>query len=257
MIHRLLRAIKRRVAGRRYPRAETLRHANLPPLTFEIHSPVEDIRVTGYGGEREAWAYFLTILRPTDVIFDVGASVGLYAIAAAAVATRGAVYAFEPDPETRTRLIRNAELSMTHNLTIIDWAASDQDGHGTLYTDGASGFAPSLAPQDRPGGPKGQALVRTRPVDDALAAGELPLPSVLKIDIEGAEAACLRGCARLLAGAFGGPPRLIFVELHPLFLPGFGATVAEVRDQIARAGYHVQWQQERDQQILCCYEYMP
>lgn len=49
-------------------------------------------------------------IQPDDVVFDVGASVGLMTVYAASEAFKGRVFAFEPDPETMRRLRRNVPL---------------------------------------------------------------------------------------------------------------------------------------------------
>ena len=55
---------------------------------------------------------------------------------------------------------------------------------------------------------------------DRLVADDAPLPTVLKIDVEGAELLVLRGATALLASTSS--PRLIFLEVHPQFLPSLG-----------------------------------
>lgn len=232
----------------RYPYIATLRYKGYPPLRFRLHNPTERFRVVEYGGEQPFWERFLGELRSDDIVYDIGASVGLISLAAAQIAAAGVVYAFEPDPETRERLAANGALNGLGNLWIVPWAVSDEAGELMLYSDGAAGFAPSLAPQTRQGAPTGQVMVRADSLDAALERGELPPPTVIKIDIEGAEILCLRGCRRLLAGAFGSPPRLIAVELHPEFLPDFGSSAAEVCAAIEAAGYTLSWSQQRDGQ---------
>lgn len=204
-------------------------HIPLPDgsaLRFVAHSPVEHFRTALYGGEREVWYAMLAELHPDDVLFDIGASVGLVTVGAAKCCRT--VYAFEPDPETQSRLVSHVTLNKLANVHIVPWAVSDQAGSLTLYSDGAAGYAPSLARQERPEAPKGEVKVATDTLDAAIARGDLPLPTVLKIDIEGAEILCLRGAQRLLAGELGPPPRLLMIEVHPQFLPAFGADVPAV-----------------------------
>lgn len=199
---------------------------------------------------------FLDVLEPRDIIYDVGASVGLFSIAAASKVPNGSVIAFEPDPETNQRLRANIALNELGNVQVIDWAASASSGKAELYTDGAGGFAPTLRPQNREGAPTGTVEIETRAIDDALFDRHLPLPDVLKVDIEGAEALCLRGCEKLLDGALGSSPRSLFIEVHPQFLPDYDSTEEEVRRLIREAGYTVTWSREREEQehLLCVRE---
>ncbi len=239
--------IDRAVARLRpYPYQVSLPLPGHEPLRFLIHNPIERYRTVEYGGERTFWEQFLSQLRSDDLLYDIGASVGLFALGAARICKD--VYAFEPDPETRSRLTANAALNNLLNIHMIPWAVSDRAGSVELYSDGAAGFAPSLAKQSRANAPSGSITVATNTLDAAIASGELPLPTVLKIDIEGAEVLCLRGAQRLLAGEFGPPPRLIALELHPPFLPSFGASVADIDALIDPHGYELRESQPRADQ---------
>lgn len=235
------------------PHVASLRHPRAGRLRFHVHGRTEHFRVVGYGAEREAWERFLALLRPADTVFDVGSSLGLYAVAAARLCPAGAVYAFEPDPATRARLEANAALNGLANLRAVAWAAGDRAATMTLYSDGADGFAPSLAAHAGPGAPRGEVPVPVRPLDAAVAAGELPAPDVLKVDVEGAEALVLRGAARLLGGGLGPPPRAVFIEIHPAMLAALGDDEAGLRGALAAAGYALAWEEARNAQAICLY----
>ncbi len=62
---------------------------------------------------------------------------------------------------------------------------------------------------------------------------------VVKLDVEGAETAALRGLAGLLDG--DAPPRTIFVECHPELLERAGSSQAELVATLTGAGYRVEW----------------
>jgi FkbM family methyltransferase len=222
-------------------------------IKFNTYNPVEHYRIAQYGGEREALSYFLSLLRSSDIVYDIGASVGLYTVATATYVKQGKVYAFEPDPETQTRLEENVKINKLSNVTCVKWAVSDQEGKVMLYTDGAAGYAPSMMRQRRKGSPKRTILVAAHSLDTAIQNGIISTPSVIKIDIEGAEGLCLQGAKQLLGGRFGALPRVLFIELHPTFLLDFNTSAAEVRKVIREAGYRLQWKQTRDEQEHLCY----
>lgn len=225
------------------------------PLVFNIYSPVERYRIADYGGEREALKRFLEMLEPTDVFYDIGASVGLFTISVASLLTQGKVYSFEPDVSTRDRLIENIRLNQLNNVNVVKWAVSDSEGDTTLYTNGVTGFAPSLALQKRAGAPTERLCVPTCSLDTALSRKELDLPTVLKIDIEGAEALCLKGSKRLLKGEFGKRPRILYLEIHPDFLADFNSSEIEIKSFILNLDYELRWSQKRDTQEHLCYFY--
>jgi FkbM family methyltransferase len=224
-------------------------------LQFEALSPVEVFRIKEYGDEKFFLDKFLKLIHTNDIIYDIGASVGLITVHAALFAREGTVIAFEPDMETMDRLKHNVSLNNFSNVIFINYAVSDNNGEVVLFTDGAAGKAPTLRKQiNREGAPEKQLIVETRALDDEILNGNIPLPTVLKIDIEGAEELCLRGAKKLLSGQLGEKPRLIFLELHPEFLPSFGTTAELVHNFVLNHGYSIIWEQNRDAQIHYCYQ---
>jgi FkbM family methyltransferase len=231
-------------------------NANFGKVHFEAFSPVELYRTANYGDEKLFVDKFTESIKADDIIFDIGASVGLMTVhAAVLLSKKGQIIAFEPDPDTMERLKHNVSLNSVSNVVFVSWAVSDGAGEVSLFTDGASGNAPTLREQiDREGCPKNQITVQTKTLDSEILASNLPLPTVLKIDIEGAEVLCLRGAQKLLSGQLGEKPRLIFLELHPQFLPSFGTTGKEVHNFVLNHGYSVVWEQKRDDQVHYCYQ---
>ena len=69
----------------------------------------------------------------TDVILDVGAHIGTFAMLAASKVSRGAVYAIEACEDTFNYLRINAALNRLENLSTCHLALSDRCGKCTLY----------------------------------------------------------------------------------------------------------------------------
>jgi len=179
----------------------------------------------------------------------------LITVFSASYAYQGKVFAFEPDPETLDRLKNNVKLNYLSNVIFIPWAISDTEGEAILYTDGASGFAPSLEnKKDHIGAPKGfsfdgKVKIKTRTIDDAISDGTLSLPSVIKIDIEGADCICLRGSSKLLNGEFKSIPRLIFLEAHPEFFDSFNYSIEQLLSLIPNSKFQLLQEVKRGEQI--------
>ncbi len=120
------------------------------------------------------------------------------------------VIAFEPAPAARARLVRRAEecaLSVslwgTADVTIIPLALGEVDDttHLEIYSDDtfSSLFGRPTADLERYRLELVERVeVRVRPLDDLVEAGTVPPPSLIKIDVEGAERSILRGAARTL-----------------------------------------------------------
>jgi FkbM family methyltransferase len=125
-----------------------------------------------------------------DVVFDVGANAGYFTLLGSRlVGPAGRVVAFEPLPRALELLRRHVALNALENVQIVDAAVSDRDGEALFRDDS---FTMGRLTDD------GDIRVRLVALDPLCAAGELPLPDVLKIDVEGAELDVLEGARGLL-----------------------------------------------------------
>jgi len=223
-----------------YPRRVRITAFDASGCRFEITGPTEAFRVERFGDEEENTRHLVDQIRSDDVVFDVGACIGMIAVHAAA---KGAhVVAFEPDPSYRRRLQRNLRLNRLHRRVRVEpMAITDRVGPVTLFTDGVEGWSPSLGTK----GGRGSVEVPGTTVDAYVAASGLR-PTILKVDIEGAEGQALEGASRTLAGDH--PPRLVFLELHPEYLPQFATTREAVLKHLTEAGYEPAQQQVRGAQ---------
>jgi len=140
-----------------------------------------------------------------DVVWDVGANVGLFALAAACRASEsGAVLAVEPDPFL-VRLLRRSSHGLpapSAPVEVLHAAVSDRQGIATFTIASRSRAASHLASVDgssQAGGVRDTVEVVTVTLDDLLVTRRAP--AILKIDVEGAELLCLQGATRLLSTA--------------------------------------------------------
>lgn len=186
-----------------------------------------ELRLDVSNGRLEVWANrfeetepelldFLDALPADAVYFDVGASIGHFALyAALRVKT---VVAFEPEA------LNFAAASLNHFLnrdgvvgafSVFNVAVSDTRGmnHLAIGLYGAGEHTKSLAGRVRTdtAGEAHRQPVLTLPLDELVEGFGLPRPTHLKIDVDGAEARVLAGAAGLLAD-----PRLaqVFIELE-------------------------------------------
>jgi FkbM family methyltransferase len=200
--------------------------------------------------ERFPFAMLRQLVRPGDVVYDVGANLGLYSRYLVSLGARQ-VIAFEPVEENRRLLAANLALGQSgERVTVQPFALADADGAADFQLDDwqstsgtlsqVTGGGPSLARQNLNLGPVSRS-VPCRRLDTLVAAG-LPAPDVIKIDVEGAEALVLRGAERLLRQ---GAPRLL-IELHgaenarevlSILLASGYACSGQVSEHIHPAGY--------------------
>lgn len=136
-------------------------------------------------------------LSPGAVFYDVGANVGFFALLAArAVGPTGRVVAFEPVPEMIAAIGDNARLNGLR-VAVIPLAVGGADGRELLHLARHPGGA-ALASAGTPPDWRGDLEVEVRTLDSLVAEGVVPPPTVVKIDVEGAEGAVLAGMAGLL-----------------------------------------------------------
>ena len=153
-------------------------------------------------------------LREGDTFLDVGANVGFFTILGArAVGPTGRVYAFEPHPDVRSRLLaavaRNGVASRVH---VVGGAVGVVTGDRVrLYVSDRGLEFSSLVPHRAPASPAGFTAfveVETVSLDSWLA--ERPVdPALIKIDVEGAEDLVVGGMEQTLRAR---PPRRIVCE---------------------------------------------
>jgi len=144
-----------------------------------------------------------SLLRPGDVVYDLGANVGFYTLlASVGVGPTGKVHAFDPFPENVRFLHRHVQLNRLGNVFVHQCAVSD-----------ASGLDRFAGEAGRCGGrlsPRGDLSVRTVTLDDFVFKEKRPMPCLMKVDIEGGEVRALRGARQTLAQG----RTLLFVATH-------------------------------------------
>lgn len=155
------------------------------------------------------------LVLPGDVVWDVGANVGLFSVAATVQAgSGGEVVAFEADRWLVSLLERTVRLrdgARQAPLTVMARAVSDGAGTAQFHIANRARAASHLSGYgtSQAGGVRLTVEVPTVSLDGMLE--ERRAPTVVKIDVEGAEPLVFRGATRLLATA---RPALI-VEVYP------------------------------------------
>ena len=81
-------------------------------------------------------------IKNKDVVLDIGAHIGLFALYSSQFCKNGKIYCFEPIKENFEMLKENIELNGINNIIAINAAVSDSNGTVTIYlNDDAAGHS--------------------------------------------------------------------------------------------------------------------
>jgi len=141
-------------------------------------------------------SWLKTVLKPGDVVIDVGANIGYYTtLAAKIVGPTGRVIAIEPFPETFDALRDNVRRNGLANVELINAAVGD-GAVLSLYQD-PSGALGTISMLKQPEW-RHVADVPTTTLEKAVPPGLQERLRMVKIDAEGAEDIALRSMGGLL-----------------------------------------------------------
>lgn len=204
---------------------------------FRLTSRSEYNRVTDVPGPgRPTLESLLGELRPNDVFYEIGANVGVISCLVGDLLPEGHVVAFEPHPGNAARLrahLRNNDVTSS----VYEVALSDSQGELELAIPanhigvGGSSIA-SNRYDDR--------ITTEMTTGDALVEhGDIPRPTVVYIDAEGAELRVIRG---LRAELERDDCRLLHCSVHAQDGEGnsikdHGDTPEELHDELRELGF--------------------
>jgi FkbM family methyltransferase len=200
----LIRTVAERVSRKRV----LLRHLPTDLNSAPIHvSPDASLSFWNPHLKSDLFDLARQFVNPGDTIWDIGANVGLFAIAAAQKAgPNGSVIAIEPDPWLAALLERTADAqpSTAASIQILQVAVSNQVGVETFFIakrNRASSHLAAIPEHSQAGGTRETLQVQCITLDSLLnqIPNQTPPPTLIKIDVEGSELDLLNGAHRLLS----------------------------------------------------------
>ena len=171
--------------------------------------------------EVDEMGFVLHFLRPDDLFIDVGANVGVFSVLASG-AVKARSIAIEPVPATFAKLKENIHLNNLHDIVTAHCC-------GLSSTVGELAFTSDSDTMNRVSNSAGDAHTIQVPVTtmDTLIEGHSP--RLVKIDVEGHEAAVLAGAVRTLEN-----PSLEVILLETC---GLGESDAQLADVVRAHGF--------------------
>ena len=175
-------------------------------LEYTTPNDVTKWRVDSFHTKEPETIKWLSSICDSDVLFDVGANVGMYSIFAAKICG-ASVYAFEPESQNFSLLCKNIVLNNLQELisplcsaisdslsvSSLNLSRFDWDGGGSCHSFGEEvGF--DLKPRKSPF----KQLVLGLGLDQLIDQFNLPTPTHLKIDVDGFEHKVIAGASKLL-----------------------------------------------------------
>lgn len=170
-------------------------------------------------------------LRPGSVFYDVGAHIGVLSLVAArVVGTQGAVFAFEADPANAARLEEHVQRNGFEQIHVVPCAVWSSGGRLPFERASAHSSLNQGAIAMK------QAATTANTLDvEAIALDDFGrshvLPDLIKIDVEGVEAAVLRGSEEI----FTARKPVLICEIH------HAEASREVTQWLSERNYSFEW----------------
>jgi len=178
--------------------------------------------------QREEFENFL--LRCSDRMFllDIGAHFGVFSLAAAHFG--GKAVAIDPSPIATRMIARQSALNgLSDSIRIVQAAVSDEGGSVGMVSSGvfSDGYFKIIQGRAR------SELTRTQAITIDQLVSQYGAPTHIKIDVEGQEAAVLRG-GREALDQFS---PILFLELHTEMVAAEGGDPSLVLNELTQLGY--------------------
>jgi FkbM family methyltransferase len=178
--------------------------------------------------QSEEFRDFLSHCTKEIVLFDIGAHFGMFSLAAAHFG--GKAVAVDPSSIAKRMIATQAALNgSTKSIQIIQAAVSDTNGVMGLLSSGvfSDGYLKVAKGRSK------RELTQTKATTVDQLVHEFGVPTHLKVDVEGHEAAVLRGARETL---YRFSP-LIFLELHNEMVVSEGGDPNSALDELTGLGY--------------------
>lgn len=204
-------------------------HVNGEPLRID-----PSVRhLVPHEGETPLFQFMRSHIRPGDVVLDIGAFLGTYAVMAARWSGEtGRVLAFEPSPDSFAILCRHLAMNGlgAPRVEARCVAVGARAERRRLMTFADEPYRNMVAPHD--------AGASALPVDvvtvDGICAALGRPPDWIRMDVQGLEFDVLAGASAVIREA--GPRLKIIAEMHPEQWPDYGVDPREAADRLAELG---------------------
>jgi FkbM family methyltransferase len=212
--------------------------------------------------ERSSTEFIKTILTPGMKVIEIGANIGYYTfLEVKLVGPEGFVYAIEPVPENYACLVANIEMYEYTNIrpfqvamgasnSLVKMRTAKRSNTGTMLNKEVTSdwyedlFATTY---------KEDITVEQMRLDDFRELFHIPVPDLIRMDVEGYEGEIFLGAQKTIAAMKKGS--YLFLELHPPVFAPNDRTMSKLVKNLYSHGFKTKWPIEFDNEGLIKYLY--
>ena len=152
-----------------------------------------------FHSEKSVISSFIDDIEQDDIVYDIGANVGIYSSFVGQIVDDGMVICIEPHPIAVPVLYQNLSTNCSE-FEVVQVAVSNKKGYGKMQPD----FSTDANIKTKSG-----INIKLEKMADIIEQNSFPSPTVSKIDVEGAELDVLNGFEHVLDEL-----ELLYVEVH-------------------------------------------
>lgn len=169
--------------------------------------------------------YFISNMKDNDIVYDIGANVGAYCVSIGNKFPSIKIYAFEPIPLNASMIRTSLCFNRIRNVEVIQSCVSDVSGTVSFSLAEDSAYSSMIDTKRKNEIEK--ISVRATSLNDFIKKNKTLKPTIIKIDVEGAEMKVLKGGSNLFS-CLRSRPRLILMELYDQNLKMFEGSISEI-----------------------------
>ena len=154
------------------------------------------------GWEKKSMKLWMRLCTDANVIMDIGANTGIYALTAKTINPSATVFAFEPLHRIFMKLKKNNDLNH-YNIKCIEKALSEKEGEQVIYENNephvdAATLNQYTAVTYGQGRLNKETIIKTTTIDKMIESENLQRVDLLKIDVETYEPQVMEGFKKYL-----------------------------------------------------------
>jgi FkbM family methyltransferase len=180
------------------------------------------------------WKFMRQILSESQQFIDVGANIGFYTLLAMKMMGRNSrIVSFEPNPGTYDNLFKNVSMNLTNSAPQLHLAGvyDGQTNHINIQNDDSccSSFQIASALDQTNANDSNITKIPSLKIDDLYF--DTTLPTLIKLDVEGAEVGILRGATNFFKNMSN---VLLVLAVHPEQMTDFNESIESLNIEIKK-----------------------